>query len=1213
MRYGGYSALLLLYAIAATLAAATAATVVEPDPTPSLSPSAAAPAVPDTAGTPTTVQPTYADILPGSAAPASDEAAGQDVPSAETPASSHVAQHASTATEQTVQPALATAETVGTAGSRSSGPAETVAVATDSSPTTSSTAIPEASPATAEPVAPPSSSSDPAVAASTEQVPLVEIPPAPELLSFQEWRDRYVVQLDSAGARRTRKAAQRARQDAVGAVPPVYDGDAVDVGSLFVIDAAADPASSEGIEAGGTAGTPRVVHSRNSGGRGGGSGTAAGVVTSDQHGPAATTSDLASPLQPLPNVGSGGEDDPLVLLKDRSNYAAFECAAMVHRSSRQSKGASSILVEKKDRYMLTPCAAHPKFVDVELCDEIQIDTLVLANFEFFSSTFKHFRASCSVDYPGKPADWHDLGTYRAQNARGVQVFKPLRNPHFCRYVRIDFLSHYGSEYYCPVSLLRVYGFTQLDAYRESERKAKALEEALAAADLIEEQEHLDVQSEDDMVLLSSDASTIREVAVDVNPTMVTSASHTQSGTSDSHPHPAGPPAGAVSTPTSPVVEAASTSLDSARSSSKSTETALTAPPNQARDGASILTDPTPTNDDSPPLSTASTAGAGSSRIATTIHSSLPTTVTSVNGEGSHESAFVSLSVASPALTTASSANVSSQDSGPSVRPVSSAPEGSAIVGPATALPDSDADTRSAVSSAAPTSVSASVPASSSTAGASPSANIAGSPVRVPATAETVVPLSSHVPIPAAPPPPPPPRPPILQQPQPGESIYGTIMKRLTTLEHNQTIAMYFTEAQSSMLRDAFGRVERRLHDIELTRGRQEQSIRQAILDLEKQRIEIDRERLALSTQVGLLAQEVRFGKRLTIAQLVGVFALIIFVGFTRGLPTSPFLHLASAAQVERGVGLRWRRDRRDRGSSVDDEPPRAAVVQLTADEGPPRKSHRSSPSTSLSRNGDGSMKRRLSLSKPTPRRHYAVGSAYAGGSRSGLLRALDLSKASSRPRTPPMRHSSAPPEEVPAGVGSALDTRDALRRRGVGSKTGGPSYRFPPSRDAPLPPPSLVRADSALSEQSESTFTADLVVPFPTPAAGGAPFPSPGEEADSEREILLPVVAELGSPSLSSVNGFMPSASGDDDGGYCTYSSNDELSPARNRDTPRPRLVTEGLLGSPGPSPSSPRPPKPQIEVRPATSMGFMRPQVVAHSPSGSYSRHRRTATLAET
>lgn len=42
------------------------------------------------------------------------------------------------------------------------------------------------------------------------------------------------------------------------------------------------------------------------------------------------------------------------------------------------------------------------------------------------------------------------------------------------------------------------------------------------------------------------------------------------------------------------------------------------------------------------------------------------------------------------------------------------------------------------------------------------------------------------------------------------------MKRLTSLEQNQTISMYFIEAQSEILRDAFARVEKRLGDFEAT-------------------------------------------------------------------------------------------------------------------------------------------------------------------------------------------------------------------------------------------------------------------------------------------------------------------------------------------------------------------------------------------------------------
>lgn len=44
-----------------------------------------------------------------------------------------------------------------------------------------------------------------------EELPLTEAPPAPEFLSFNEWRERYVVQPDSSAARRAKK---RPRQDA---------------------------------------------------------------------------------------------------------------------------------------------------------------------------------------------------------------------------------------------------------------------------------------------------------------------------------------------------------------------------------------------------------------------------------------------------------------------------------------------------------------------------------------------------------------------------------------------------------------------------------------------------------------------------------------------------------------------------------------------------------------------------------------------------------------------------------------------------------------------------------------------------------------------------------------------------------------------------------------------------------------------------------------
>jgi hypothetical protein len=168
-----------------------------------------------------------------------------------------------------------------------------------------------------------------------------------------------------------------------------------------------------------------------------------------------------------------------VPITDRFNYANMDCSSRVHTSHRSAKSPSSILSSKKDRYMLSPCDSgrEKQFVVVELCDDIRIDTVQLANFEFFSGVFKDFTVSVAKTYSTDPDGWLPAGTYRAKNVRGVQSFHPptsLRD--FYRFIRIDFLSHYGNEYYCPVSLLKVYGLTHLEEWKwdiwEAESKAK---------------------------------------------------------------------------------------------------------------------------------------------------------------------------------------------------------------------------------------------------------------------------------------------------------------------------------------------------------------------------------------------------------------------------------------------------------------------------------------------------------------------------------------------------------------------------------------------------------------------------------------------------------------------------------------------------------------------------------------------------------------------
>lgn len=150
--------------------------------------------------------------------------------------------------------------------------------------------------------------------------------------------------------------------------------------------------------------------------------------------------------------------------KERSNYASFDCAATMLKTNVESKGSNAVLVENRDTYMLNVCSAKNKFFIVELCDDILIDTVVLANFEFFSSMFRTFRVSVSDRYPVKPDKWKDLGTYEARNSREVQAFL-VENPLiWARYLRIEMLTHFGNEYYCPLSLLRVHGTTMMEEF-----------------------------------------------------------------------------------------------------------------------------------------------------------------------------------------------------------------------------------------------------------------------------------------------------------------------------------------------------------------------------------------------------------------------------------------------------------------------------------------------------------------------------------------------------------------------------------------------------------------------------------------------------------------------------------------------------------------------------------------------------------------------------
>ncbi|KAJ8376365.1 hypothetical protein SKAU_G00069450 [Synaphobranchus kaupii] len=153
----------------------------------------------------------------------------------------------------------------------------------------------------------------------------------------------------------------------------------------------------------------------------------------------------------------------------KNNYASVECGAKILSANTEAKSTSAILMENMDLYMLNPCSNKIWFV-IELCEPIQVKQLDIANFELFSSTPKDFLVSISDRYPTNK--WIKLGTFHARDERTVQSF-PLDEQlyakyvkMFIKYIKVELISHFGSEHFCPLSLIRVFGTSMVEEYDE---------------------------------------------------------------------------------------------------------------------------------------------------------------------------------------------------------------------------------------------------------------------------------------------------------------------------------------------------------------------------------------------------------------------------------------------------------------------------------------------------------------------------------------------------------------------------------------------------------------------------------------------------------------------------------------------------------------------------------------------------------------------------
>lgn len=159
--------------------------------------------------------------------------------------------------------------------------------------------------------------------------------------------------------------------------------------------------------------------------------------------------------------------------KDKFNYASVDCAATIVKTNSDAKGASAILTEVKDSYLLNKCSASNKFVVIELCQDILVNSVVMGNFELFSSMFRTVKFSVSDRFPVTKG-WHELGQFEAQNIRDTQTFN-IENPLiWARYLKIEIVSHYGNEFYCPISLVRVHGKTMMEEFKDTDVGTEAV-------------------------------------------------------------------------------------------------------------------------------------------------------------------------------------------------------------------------------------------------------------------------------------------------------------------------------------------------------------------------------------------------------------------------------------------------------------------------------------------------------------------------------------------------------------------------------------------------------------------------------------------------------------------------------------------------------------------------------------------------------------------
>ncbi|KAJ7505863.1 hypothetical protein B0H11DRAFT_1976462 [Mycena galericulata] len=160
-------------------------------------------------------------------------------------------------------------------------------------------------------------------------------------------------------------------------------------------------------------------------------------------------------------------------------------------------------------------------------------------------------------------------------------------------------------------------------------------------------------------------------------------------------------------------------------------------------------------------------------------------------------------------------------------------------------------------------------------------------------------------------------PPSSLVPAGGESIYRTIMNRLTALEaaaRNHTQHVLYVEEYARYVEEHTGAVREVLRRVGEDLGRAEgagkaqaQTYARTLLEWERQRKRGDAEYRALVQRVEYLADEIVLEKRLGIAQLLLLLAVLVFMTLTRGSRGEAAVVMPSASMMSRAALRAWGR------------------------------------------------------------------------------------------------------------------------------------------------------------------------------------------------------------------------------------------------------------------------------------------------------------------